>query len=179
MFKINVVTITTLPNCLAFEVILLRNLFQSPVPCSSLVEVNFHWMLASHRLSHSFCGLQIRALPESLCPSFRFIHGMWTLSWEWTGFWEMLQTCSPTLYHGVCVSSPGLACVWCAEKGIHGNVWYALKVMAKLEPSGLKGGYLKVWMLGKPLIIKSCSVSSLNLFFAVQSLFIISGETRL
>lgn len=56
---------------------------------------------------------------------------------------------------------------------IHGNVGYALMVMAKLEPSGLKGSYLKVWMPRRPLNIKSCSVSSLNLFFAVQSLFII------
>lgn len=55
---------------------------------------------------------------------------------------------------------------------IHRNVGYALMVMAKLEPSGLKGGYLENWMPSRPLNIKSCSVSSLNLFFAVQSLFI-------
>lgn len=57
----------------------------------------------------------------------------------------MLKTCSPALYHGVCVSNPGLACVWSAEKGtvIHGSVGYALKVMAELESSGLKGGLSK------------------------------------
>lgn len=35
---------------------------------------------------------------------------------------------------------------------IHRNAGYALKVMAKLEPSGLRGRYLKVWMPRRPYI---------------------------
>lgn len=144
MFKINVVTITTLPNCLAFEVILpmLRNLFQSPVPCSSLVEVNFHRMLASHRLSHRWCGLEVWTLPESLFPSLRFIHGMWKLSWKWTGFWKMLQTCSLPFTVGCVFQFLDLHARGLLRRAtvIHENVWYAPKVMAKLEPSGLKRG---------------------------------------
>lgn len=55
---------------------------------------------------------------------------------------------------------------------IHGNVGYALKVMAKLELSGLKGGYLKVWMPRRLLNIKSCSVSSL--YFFLSKVFLLS-----
>lgn len=56
---------------------------------------------------------------------------------------------------------------------IHGNVGYALTVMAKLEPSGLKGGYLEVWMPRRPLNIKSCSVSSL-IYFLLSKVFFLS-----
>lgn len=81
----------------------------------------------------------------------------------------MLQTCSLALYHGVCMFQVlGLHVCGLLRRApvVHGNVGYALKVMAKLEPSGLKWGYLKVWIPRRPLNIKSCSVSSLYFFLS-------------
>jgi len=74
MFQTNVVTITTLANCLAFKAILLRTFFKDPfpvAPCRNELSQN-----ACIPQSHGLHGVEVCTLPESLSQSLRLVYGM-------------------------------------------------------------------------------------------------------
>lgn len=74
MFQTNVVTITTLANCLAFEAILLRTFSRDPflvVLCRNELSQN-----ACIPQSHGLRSVEVCTLPENLFQSLRLVYGM-------------------------------------------------------------------------------------------------------
>lgn len=77
---------------------------------------------------------------------------------------------------GCCVSSPGLACVWSAEKGYCNTweCWICTQGYGQAWTIWLEGGYLKVWIPRRPLHILSLAAFHLLIYFLLSKVFLLS-----